>query len=120
MIHLKRAYDEPASADGARYLVDRLWPRGVKKADLALADWVKEVAPSAELRQWFHHDPAKWPEFQRRYAAELQAQPGAWQRLLQAARNGDITLVFGARDTEHNDAVVLKAFLEQQLQRHQL
>ena len=115
MIHIKRAYDEPAKDDGARYLVDRLWPRGVKKADLTLAAWVKEVAPSAELRQWFQHDPAKWPEFQRRYATELQAQPAAWQPLLQAARDGDITLVYGARDTEHNDAVVLKAFLEQRL-----
>ena len=119
MLHLKRAYDEPAKDDGARYLVDRLWPRGVKKADLALTAWVKEVAPSAELRQWFQHDPAKWSEFQRRYTAELQARPAAWQPLLQAARNSDITLVYGARDPEHNDAVVLRAFLEQQLKQHQ-
>ena len=119
MIHSNERTTSQTSADGTRYLVDRLWPRGVKKVDLALADWVKEVAPSAELRHWFQHDPAKWPEFQRRYTARLQAQPETWQPLLQAARNSDITLVFGARDTEHNDAVVLKAFLEQQLQRHQ-
>jgi uncharacterized protein YeaO (DUF488 family) len=115
VIYLKRAY-EPASADdGARYLVDRLWPRGVKKEALPLRDWLKDVAPSTKLRRWFGHDPAKWDEFQRRYVAELESKPAAWQPLLAAAQAGTLTLVYSAKDTRHNDAVVLKAFLEARL-----
>jgi uncharacterized protein YeaO (DUF488 family) len=115
MIYLKRAY-EPASADdGARYLVDRLWPRGVKKEALPLRDWLKDVAPSTDLRRWFGHDPAKWDEFERRYVAELEDHSATWQPLLAAAQAGTLTLVYSAKDTQHNDAVVLKAFLEARL-----
>jgi uncharacterized protein YeaO (DUF488 family) len=115
MIKLKRAYEEPTPDDGTRFLVDRLWPRGVKKESLHVETWVKDVAPSTELRKWFGHDPAKWAEFQRRYISELEANPESWQPLLEAARGGDVTLVYGAKDTEHNDAVVLKDFLERKL-----
>ena len=89
------------------------WPRGIRKADLHLDDWVKSAAPSASLRKWYAHDTAKWTEFQRRYRAELKADPAAGQPLLQAARRGPITLLYSARDTEHNSALVLKTFLEQ-------
>lgn len=115
MIRLKRAYDETSDEDGTRFLVDRLWPRGIKKEALHVESWVKEVAPSTELRRWFGHDPAKWAEFQQRYTAELEANPGAWKPLVIAARAGTITLVYGAKDRQHNDAVVLKAFLEERL-----
>ena len=115
MIRIKRAYDPGAKEDGARFLVDRLWPRGVKKEALHVAAWYKEVAPSDELRHWFNHDPAKWKDFQRRYRAELTASPAAWQPLLDAAEQGDITLLYSAHDTEHNNAVALKAYLEEKL-----
>ena len=114
-IQIRRIYEPPAPEDGARVLVDRLWPRGVKKERLRLTGWLREVAPGDALRQWFKHDPAKWNEFQRRYAAELESNPQAWQPLLQAARKGNVTLLFGAKDPEHNNAVALKAFLEQKL-----
>lgn len=114
MIRVKRAYDAPVSEDGARFLVDRLWPRGVKKEALELDEWLKEVAPSDELRRWFGHEPEKWAEFQRRYFAELDDKPEAWQPILEAAGQGNVTLVYGARDTEHNNAVALKAYLEEQ------
>jgi uncharacterized protein YeaO (DUF488 family) len=117
MIRIKRAYDPPEEEDGARFLVDRLWPRGMKKAALPIAAWCKEVAPSNELRQWFSHDPDKWKEFQRRYRAELAAHDTGWQPLLDAAKQGNVTLLYGAHDTEHNNAVVLKAFLEERLSR---
>jgi len=96
-------------------LVDRLWPRGVRKEKLELAGWLKEVAPGDALRKWFKHDPAKWSEFQRRYAAELERNPQAWQPILEAARKGRVTLLFAAKDAEHNNAVALKAFLERKL-----
>ena len=96
-------------------MVDRLWPRGIKKEKLQLAGWLKEVAPSDALRRWSHHDPARWEEFQRRYVAELEANPKAWEPILQAARDGKVTLLFAAKDTEHNNAVALKAFLETKL-----
>jgi uncharacterized protein YeaO (DUF488 family) len=117
MITVKRAYESPTARDGRRFLVDRLWPRGVKKEELKLSGWVKEVAPSNELRKWFGHDPEKWDEFKRRYRTELQHSPEAWQPLLEAAREGDLTLVYSARDTEHNNALVLKAFLEDRLEK---
>ncbi len=117
MIKIKRAYDPPARGDGKRFLVDRLWPRGMTKAKLRLDDWLKDVAPSNALRKQFHHDPAKWDEFKRRYFAELDAHPDAWQPILQAARRGNVILVYGARDTEHNNAVALKAYLEKQIGR---
>lgn len=116
-IQIKRAYEPAAKSDGQRFLIDRLWPRGVKKETLCLAGWPKEIAPSNELRKWFNHDPAKWNEFQKRYRAELTAQPEAWQPLLAAAKTGAVTLLFGAHDTEHNNAVVLKSFLEERLKK---
>jgi uncharacterized protein YeaO (DUF488 family) len=115
MIRIKRAYDPPANEDGARFLVDRLWPRGIKKEALNMAAWYKEVAPSNELRHWFSHDPGKWKEFQRRYRAELTANRSGWQPLLNAAEQSDITLLYSAHDTEHNNAVALKAYLEKKL-----
>ncbi|MFB6286396.1 MAG: DUF488 domain-containing protein [Candidatus Bipolaricaulia bacterium] len=114
MIRTKRAYDPIESEDGARVLVDRMWPRGVKKSELGIDAWHKDVAPSKELRQWFAHDPDKWDEFQRRYFAELDDKPDVWRSLLEFAREGDLTLVYGARDREHNNAVALKAYLEAQ------
>jgi uncharacterized protein YeaO (DUF488 family) len=117
MILLKRAYERATPKDGKRFLIERLWPRGVKKSALPLDDWLKDVAPSTELRKWFSHDPAKWGEFQSRYRAELEHQPQFWRPLLNAARNRTITLVFSSHDVEHNNAVVLKEFLESQLRK---
>lgn len=114
MIQIKRAYDPPAKTDGARILVERLWPRGIKKEALKLDAWLKTVAPSTELRKWFSHDPAKWPEFQRRYRAELDQHPEAWQPILDAAAKGKVTLLFSSHDAEHNNVVALKAYLEKQ------
>jgi uncharacterized protein YeaO (DUF488 family) len=115
MIQIERVYGH-TSADGSkRFLVERLWPRGVKKESLALDAWLRDAAPSAELRRWFSHDPAKWKEFRRRYEEELAAHPEAWQALLQAARRGRVTLLYSARDTEHNSALLLKEFLERKL-----
>jgi uncharacterized protein YeaO (DUF488 family) len=111
MIKIKRAYDPVNAKDGTRFLVDQLWPRGVKKEALKLKEWARAVAPSKKLCVWFGHDPAKWKDFQRRYATELDAKPEAWQSILEAARQDDITLVFGARDVEHNNAVVLRDYL---------
>ncbi|HEY6487395.1 MAG TPA: DUF488 family protein [Candidatus Cybelea sp.] len=110
-IKLKRAYDEPAAGDGFRILVDRLWPRGVSKERLRLDAWAKNLAPSTELRKWFAHDPARWAEFAKRYRAELaQAKAGdAVDALLASAKRAKtITLLFGAKDREHNEAVVLQ------------
>ena len=117
MIRIKRAYEEAAPEDGRRFLVDRLWPRGIKKEALPLDGWLKEVAPSDELRRWFGHEPERWAEFQRRYAAELDAQPESWQPLLEAARQGDVTLVYAARDEEHNNAAALRSYLEKKLEK---
>ncbi len=111
-IQTKRAYDAPAASDGERYLVDRVWPRGVKREDLHIKEWQKEVAPSNDLRKWFGHDPARWDEFRQRYFKELDANPATWQPLLEAARKETVTLVYGAKDTEHNQAVALKEYLE--------
>ena len=115
MIRIKRAYDPPDPGDGQGFLGDRLWPRGVRKDALALDAWLKDVAPSNGLRRWFGHDPAKWEAFQQRYFAELDEKPQAWQPLLEAADQGDITLVYGARDPQYNNAVALKAYLEHKL-----
>ncbi|CAF0701752.1 DUF488 domain-containing protein [Candidatus Methylacidithermus pantelleriae] len=120
MIRLKRVYEPPAPEDGKRFLVDRLWPRGIKKGALPLDGWLRDVAPSDALRKWFGHDPAKWEEFQRRYFAELEAKHEAWQPLLEAARKGNVTLLFSARDEAHNNAVALKSFLETQIQYEKL
>ena len=115
MVFIERAYASTKQNEGKRFLVDHLWPRGMKKENLKIESWLKEVAPSDALRKWFGHDPEKWKEFQKRYFAELKKKAEAWQPLLDAARKGDITLVFGARDTEHNNAVALKSFLEKKL-----
>lgn len=110
-IRLKRAYEPASPCDGTRVLVDRLWPRGISKTDAALDLWEKELAPSAELRQWFGHDPARWMEFQERYAEEIRRHPDALGRLRALAREGTVTLVYGARDEVHNDAVALREIL---------
>jgi uncharacterized protein YeaO (DUF488 family) len=111
MIKLKRAYDSASKDDGIRFLVERLWPRGVKKAALRFDAWLKDVAPSTELRRWFRHDPSKWIEFQRRYFAELDAKPATAEPILQASRHGHVTLVYSSHDKKHNNAVALKAYL---------
>lgn len=115
MIGVKRVYEPPEASDGARFLVDHLWPRGLKKEEVKVKGWNKAVSPSNKLRQWFGHEPGKWKEFQRRYFAELDKEPEAWQPLLEAAQEGGITLVFSARDEEHNNAVALKHYLEKRL-----
>jgi uncharacterized protein YeaO (DUF488 family) len=112
MVRIQRTYDPPQPDGGARFLVDRLWPRGVKKEALRLDGWLKDVAPSDDLRRWFGHDPDKWQEFRRRYFAELDGKPTAWQPILDAARRGNVTLLYSAKDTAHNNAVALRAYLE--------
>jgi uncharacterized protein YeaO (DUF488 family) len=107
-VRLKRAYELPAADDGVRILVDRLWPRGVSKESAALDEWMKDIAPSTELRRWFGHDPARWDEFRRRYADELHQHQGLLEELRVRARHHRITLVFSAHDEAHNDAVVLR------------
>ena len=111
MIKLKRAYEPAETEDGARYLVDRLWPRGVTKASLKIEGWPKDVAPSGALRRWFNHDPQKWNEFRQKYFAELDAKPDSWIALAGAARKSSITLIYGAHDSEHNNAVALAEYL---------
>ena len=110
-IRLKRAYEPPATGDGHRVLVDRLWPRGVSKSDAAIDDWLKALAPSTDLRKWFGHAPDRWEEFRKRYRAELTGHDNELDRLRDAARNGTVTLVYAARDETHNDAVVLREVL---------
>jgi uncharacterized protein YeaO (DUF488 family) len=117
VIRLKRVYEPARPADGKRFLVERLWPRGIKKEALRLDAWLPEVAPTPALRKWFHHDPARWAEFQERYRAELDARPDTWAILLDAARKDTVTLLFSARDVEHNNAVALKLYLEAKLRR---
>ncbi len=116
MIKTERVYGHLADDGSQRYLVERLWPRGIKKETLQLDGWLRDAAPSTELRQWFGHDPAKWEEFRRRYFAELDADPAAWEALAAAARQAPVTLLYSAHDTEHNNAVALKEFLEKRLQ----
>jgi uncharacterized protein YeaO (DUF488 family) len=114
-IGVARAYDPPGDDDGARYLVDRVWPRGIRKDALRIEQWLRDVAPSNELRRWFGHDPQRWDDFVERYRAELDANRAAWEPLLEAASQGPITLVYGARDPEHNQAVALRDYLERKL-----
>lgn len=111
-IGIKRVYDQPAKADGLRVLVDRVWPRGLTKEKARIDDWLKEIAPSTRLRKWFAHDPARWKEFKKRYAAELKSQREQVDRLAQKARKRTVTLLFGAKDIEHNNAVALKEHIE--------
>lgn len=111
MIQLKRAYDAASHDDGPRFLVERLWPRGMKKEALRLDGWLKDAAPSTELRKWFSHNPGKWAEFQRRYFAELKARPETLDSIIEAAREGHVTLIFSSHDAAHNNAVALKSYL---------
>ncbi len=110
-IHVARVYDRDALPPGRRFLVERLWPRGVRREDLDMEDWLRDVGPSTQLRRWFGHDPDRWEEFRRRYAAELDASPEAWQPLVAAARRGPVVLLFSARDEERNSAVALRDYL---------
>ena len=110
-VRLKRAYDPPDRGDGRRILVDRLWPRGVSKAEAAIDEWLKEIAPSTELRKWFGHDPDRWAGFRRRYTEEIHGHDELLAHLRQLARQGPVTLVYSARDEIHNDAVVLRDVL---------
>jgi uncharacterized protein YeaO (DUF488 family) len=110
-VKLKRAYESPADGDGRRVLVDRLWPRGVKKTEAGIDQWMKELAPSTELRKWFGHDPDRWEEFRRRYEAEILGHRDELDRLQGLMREGPVTLVYSAHDETHNDAVVLREML---------
>jgi uncharacterized protein YeaO (DUF488 family) len=112
MIQVKRVYEKPSSSDGLRILVDRLWPRGLTKERAAVNEWLKDVAPSTELRKWFGHDPAKWKEFQIRYRKELAEKKDTLKQLKDKSKAHTVTLVYGARDEKHNEAMVLKQLLE--------
>jgi len=114
-IKIKRVYEDTANNGESLFLVDRLWPRGIRKDDLDNVDWVREVAPSPELRKWFGHDPKKWHGFMSRYFKELDGHPETWLKILEAAKEGSVILLYGAKDTEHNQAVALKAYLEKKL-----
>jgi len=111
-IRLKRVYDKPTQADGRRVLVDRIWPRGLKKKEARVDEWLKELAPSTGLRKWFGHDPARWNEFKKRYSAELDDQHERVEQLADEASNCTVTLLFAAKDTEHNNALALKEHLQ--------
>lgn len=110
-IRIARAYDDLGEIPGARLLVDRVWPRGISKADLALDDWLRDIAPSSDLRKWFGHDPDRWEAFRSRYRAELQERDDAIGRCLDWCRKGPVVLIYGAKDREHNQAVVLREYL---------
>ena len=117
MVQIKRTYDPPARSDGQRFLVERLWPRGLTKAAVAADAWVKDVAPSTALRKWFDHRVERWDEFRRKYRAELRGNPAGWQRILAASKRGRVTLLYSAHDPVHNGAIVLRDFLTEQLAR---
>lgn len=117
MLQLKRAYEPATASDGKRILIDRLWPRGLSKERAAIDEWMKEVAPSTSLRQWFGHDPKRWPEFRRRYTRELRDHAELLRHIASLASRGRVTLVFGARDEQHNDAVVLASLIRARLRR---
>jgi uncharacterized protein YeaO (DUF488 family) len=112
LIRYKRVYETPSPDDGLRVLVERLWPRGLSKERAAVDEWMKDIAPSPELRRWFDHDPAKWEDFQKRYRAELQHKNDIVEELRQKCYAGTVTLVYAARDEQHNGTLVLKAFLK--------
>jgi uncharacterized protein YeaO (DUF488 family) len=112
MIKLKRAYDRVSPTDGTRLLVERLWPRGLSKDKLKLDGWIREVAPTTELRKWFGHDPAKWRQFRIRYFRELDSQPESWRSIVSLVRRGTVTLVYSSHDEEHNNAVALREYLQ--------
>lgn len=115
MIKTKRVYESAEPDDGTRFLVERLWPRAMKKESLRMDAWLKDVAPSDGLRRWFDHDPSKWSEFRKRYFEELESRPDAMQPILEAVRSGNVTLLFSAHDTAHNNAVALKQYLQERL-----
>ena len=117
MITVKRVYDPVSASDGRRFLVERLWPRGIQKTKFRIDAWLKDVAPSTELRKWFSHDPIKWEEFRRRYFRELDAEPEAWRPIVSSARRRRVTLVYSSRDTEHNNAVALQDYLQRKTSR---
>jgi uncharacterized protein YeaO (DUF488 family) len=117
MLKLKRAYEPAARSDGTRVLVERLWPRGLSKERLHVDAWLKDVGPSTELRQWFSHDPDRWRRFRARYFRELGSRPEAWRPIVAAARRGIVTLVYSSRDTEHNNAVALKDYLQTKIRK---
>ncbi len=117
MIVLKRAYERPSRSDGRRFLVERLWPRGLTKEQLCVDAWLKDAAPSTQLRRWFAHDPDKWGEFRKRYRRELDTVPEAWAPILAAGRLGRVTLVYSSRDTEHNNAIILRECVGNRLRR---
>lgn len=112
-ISIRRAYDPPGPKEGCKVLVDRIWPRGISREKLGADLWLKEIAPSDALRHWFNHDPEKWPEFRRRYGAELDGNPAPLRELRALIRKGPVTLLYGARDTQHNNAVALRDYLAQ-------
>ena len=111
-VRIKRVYEQPEPADGTRILIDRLWPRGLTKEKASVDMWLKAIAPTTELRQWFGHDPQKWPEFQKHYSHELEANKEAVDTLRTQLKQRPMTLVYSAKDEQYNDAVVLKAYLE--------
>ncbi|HET9265990.1 MAG TPA: DUF488 family protein [Vicinamibacterales bacterium] len=117
MLKLKRAYEPGSRSDGTRVLVERLWPRGLSRKTLRIDAWLKDVGPSTGLRQWFSHDPDKWPRFRSRYFRELDSRPEAWRPIVSAARRGTVTLVYSSRDTTHNNAVALKDYLRSKIPR---
>jgi uncharacterized protein YeaO (DUF488 family) len=112
MIKLKRAYDPISSTDGTRLFVERLWPRGLAKERLKLDAWIREVAPTTELRKWFGHDPTKWRQFRIRYFRELDSRPASWRSIVSLAGRGTVTLVYSSHDEEHNNAVALRDYLQ--------
>jgi uncharacterized protein YeaO (DUF488 family) len=117
VLKIKRVYETAEESDGTRFLVERLWPRGMKKETLVMHAWLKDISPSPELRSWYGHDLSKWNEFEQRYRAELSRNLHAWKTILEAAAQGNVTLLYSAHDTEHNSALVLKAYLEEHLGR---
>ena len=115
MVHIRRVYEEVGAMEGKYFLVDGLWPRGVKKEKLSFAIWLRDAAPSPELRKWFGHDPEKWVEFRRRYFKELDENPGGWELLKEAVQKGNVTLLYGAKDEKYNNAVALREYLEEKI-----
>ena len=113
-INIKRSYDKPASGDGSRILVDRIWPRGVSKEELKIDEWLKEIAPSTSLRKWFGHDPKKWNEFKKRYFDELENNKDLIKKIIEQTKYSTVTFVYSAKDSEHNNAVALKEYIEKQ------
>ncbi|GMV94859.1 MAG: DUF488 domain-containing protein [Candidatus Hydrogenedentes bacterium] len=111
-LRVKQIYEPPSNQDGLRILVDRLWPRGLKKETCRLDSWLKDIAPSNTLRRWFGHDPARWDEFQQRYFEELDERPDIWQAVMELARGKTVTLLYAAHDSQHNNAVALKNYLQ--------